>query len=72
MVGEDNKPLKVVVWIVGIAADGVGIWRNITSNFYWYNLGKNLTGIVTKMFVLFDHVFKADVITPTDPWNRYN
>ena len=48
--------LKIVVWIVGIISDGVGIWMNILSNYYYYNLGKNLTGICTKIFVLLDHV----------------
>ena len=72
IVGEAIKPLKVVVWCFGIISDGVGIWMNITSNFYWYNLGKNLTGLIMKMFILLDHVTGSTVITPTNPWLRYN
>ena len=71
VVGEPINALKIVVWVFGILADGVGIWKNILSNFYWYNLGKNLSGIIAKFFVLFDHVTGSKIITPTNPWVRY-
>ena len=72
VVGEKLNALKVVVWSLGIVADGVGIWRNIGSNFYYYNLGKNMTGLLTKLFVLFDHALNTNVIVPAEPWLRYN
>ena len=72
VVGEKINALKTVVWVVGIISDSVGIWKNVQSNFYWYNLGKNLTGLVTKTFVLIDHITGSTVITPTNPWLRYN
>ena len=63
---------RVIVMLFSMLSDCIGIYFNAKSNFYWYNLGKNLTGLVTKTFVLIDHITGSTVITPTNPWLRYN
>lgn len=41
IVGENNnyKPAYIVAICLGIVSDGIGIWGNFKSNFYYYNLG---------------------------------
>jgi len=42
--------------VLGIVSDAIGIFFNARSNYYWYNLGKNTSGIVMKSFILVDYL----------------
>lgn len=42
--------------ILGIVSDCIGIYFNSASNYYWYNLGKNTSGLPMKVFILVDYL----------------
>jgi len=63
--------LRIVMLVLGMAADSIGIYVNSRSNYYWYNFGKNTSGLPMKLFILLDYVFFWNIIMPTDPWVAY-
>jgi len=63
--------LRIVTISINIISDIVGIITNFGSNYYWYFLGKSLTGFITKSFVLVDYIIASNLIVPTEPWVRY-
>ena len=63
--------MKIVTLAVSIIGDIVGIWSNITSNYYYYALGRSISGFATKTFILVDYILATNLIVPTEPWIRY-
>jgi len=63
--------VRVIMLCIGIMADSIGIYVNGSSNYYWYNLGKNIFGLPMKLFILLDYVLATKVVVPTDPWVSY-
>lgn len=63
--------LKIVTYSISILSDIVGIITNSASNYYWYFLGRNFSGVITKTFILVDYIIASNMIVPTDPWRRY-
>jgi len=63
--------LKIVTYAVSIISDIVGIIMNMGSNYYYYALGKSMSGVVTKSFIIIDYILASNLIVPTDPWIRY-
>jgi len=63
--------LRVIVMLFSMLSDCIGIYFNAKSNFYWYNLGKNMGGLPMKFFIFLDYVASWNVIVPTDPWVSY-
>jgi len=63
--------LKIITYSISIISDIAGIIINSGSNYWWYFLGRNFTGLVTKSFILVDYILASNLIIPTEPWIRY-
>jgi len=63
--------LKVVIYAVGIINDCIGIEGNFKSNYYYFFLGKAISGLAAKVFVLTDYLLHSNIIIPTEAWVRY-
>tara|TARA_B110000285_G_C14993117_1_gene547359 strand:- start:190 stop:729 length:540 start_codon:yes stop_codon:yes gene_type:complete len=63
--------LRVMLLVVGITYDAIMLYVNGISNYYYFNLGKNIFGLPMKLFLLFDYVLATNVVVPTDPWVSY-
>jgi len=60
-----------VTYAISIISDIVGVITNIKTNYYYYGLGKSMSGAITKSFILIDYILASNLIVPTDPWIRY-
>lgn len=57
--------------MIGIAKSSYGIYKSLKSEFYYYDLGKNIGAAFFKTFTWVDYFFELGMIEPTKPWDRY-
>ena len=65
------KPLYLVALCFGLISDGVGIFTNFQSKFYYFNFGLTVAGFIARTFALIDHLTVGNAIEPMKPWVRY-
>jgi len=68
---HDMSIFTVILMLYRMIQDGIGIYTHGSTNYYWYNLAKNIFGLPTKTFILLDYLFEWNLILPTDPWHSY-
>lgn len=57
---------------IGILLGIRSVLSNLDSHYYYYFLGSAIGGLTGHVLTVADRWFSLGIITPEDPWDRFN